>query len=150
MTTAGKTGQVLSHCRNVRKSQPSKPKITSTSTIPSTIGFFTSESKRISAKSGKLECSSARITSGGHLQRRAEAVSSLQAREAIVEPRRSDALPAFLGEELLHIVLVPLEGHQETAVVNARDAADPVFIFDNFPMSIWDFDAQVIGWKHIK
>ena len=116
MTTAEKTGKVLSHSRKVRKSQPSKPKITSTSTIRSTIGFFTSESKRISAKLGKSQRS----------------------------------LLACLGEELFHILLVSLEGDQETGVVNSCDAADPVFIFDNFPFSIWDFDAQVVGRKHIK
>ena len=56
VTTAGKTGKVLNHSRNVRKSQPSKPKMTRTSTIPPIIGFFTSESKRISGKYGKLYC----------------------------------------------------------------------------------------------
>ena len=61
MTTAGKTGKVLSHSRNVRKSQPSKPKIISTSTIRPTIGFFTSESKRISAKAREMRAANTAI-----------------------------------------------------------------------------------------
>ena len=59
-------------------------------------------------------------------------------------------LPACLREELLHFVDVPLECDQEAGLVHSRDGANPAVILDNFPFSTWDFDAQVVGRKHIK
>jgi hypothetical protein len=39
-TSAGKKGCLLNDSRNVRQSQPTKPKMTSTSTIPIEHNFF--------------------------------------------------------------------------------------------------------------